>query len=125
MSRYYVKQSRDNVMSHLRQLSTFCIAFNARFLPVERNTLLGFIELMSRTVGFDHIQHILGSVKFLHKFIGHVYPGDTFEFEVLLKGLRRKLARPAKQALPITPEMLILMYEFVDTSNPNQLAHWT
>ena len=103
MGRYYAKKSRENVMSHLRQMSIFCIAFNASFLPVRRNTLLGFVELMSRTVGFDHIQHILGSVRFLHKFTGHEYPGDTFEFEVLMIGLRRKLAKPAKQALPITP----------------------
>ena len=31
------------------------------------------------------------------------YPGD-----------RRKLAKPTKQALPITPEMLILMYQYVE-----------
>lgn len=125
MSLYYTKKSRLNVMSHLRQLSVFSVAFNVSFLPSERDTLLGFIELMSRTCGFDHIQHVLSSVKFLHDFTGHVYPGDTFEFKVLLRGLKRKLAKSAKQALPITPEMLILMYEFVNIKNPAELAHWT
>ena len=96
MSLYYTKKSRLNVMSHLRQLSVFSVAFNVSFLPSERDTLLGFIELMSRTCGFDHIQHVLSSVKFLHDFTGHVYPGDTFEFKVLLRGLQRKLAKSAK-----------------------------
>ena len=125
MSQYYAKGSRENVISHLRQLSMFCVAFKETFLPVSRYALLGFIELMSRTVGYDHIQHMLGSIKFLHDFTGHSYPGESFEFQVLLRGLKRKLAKPPKQALPITPEMLILMYAFVNISQPAQLAHWT
>ena len=98
MSQYFAKGSRLNVMSHLRQLSIFCVAFHGTFLPATRDILLGFIELMSRTCGFDHIQHILSSVKFLHDFTGHNYAGDTFEFKVLLRGLKRKLSKSAKQA---------------------------
>ena len=125
MGQYFAKRSRDNVLSHLRQLSIFCVAFHESFLPVSRDALLGFIELMSRTCGFDHIQHIISSIKFLHEFTGHHYPGDSFEFKVLLRGLKRKLAKSPKQALPITPEMLILMYQHVDITKPSELAHWT
>ena len=125
MSCYYAKRSRSNVLSHLKQLSIFCVAFQVEFLPASRYTLLGFIELMSRTCGYDHIQHVLSSIKFLHDFLGIPYAGDTFEFKILLGGLRRKLAKAARQVLPITPEMLILMYEFIDVSKPADLAHWT
>ena len=125
MSQYFAKASRQNVLSHLRQLSIFCIAFNESFLPVQNDALLGFIELMSRTCGFEHIQHVLSSIKFLHEFTGHPYPGDTFNFKVLLRGLKRKLAKSPKQALPITPEMLILMYQHIDIKKPVELAHWT
>ena len=125
MSQYYAKRSRLNVISHLRQLSIFCVAFNESFLPVSRDTLLGFMELMSRTCGYDHIQHVVSSIKFIHEFTGHVYPGDSFEFKVLLRGLKRKLSKSAKQALPITPDMLILMYQHVDINRPIELAHWT
>ena len=125
MGHYYAKDSRKNVLSHLRQLCIFCAAFNLSFLPVSRNTLLGFIELLSRTCGFDHISHVLSSVKFLHKYKGFEYPGDSFEFSILFKGLKRKLAKPTKQALPITPEMLVLMYQYVDIHQAKALAHWT
>ena len=64
-------------------------------------------------------------MKFLHQFSGHIYNGDSFEFKVLLRGLRRKLAKPARQVLPITPEMLILMYQHINISCPSDLAHWT
>ena len=125
MSQYYNPASLQNVLSHLRQLSIFCVAFREPFLPVTRNTLLGFIELMSRTCGHEHIQHILGSISFLHKCKGFNFIGDAFDFHVLLRGLKRKLARPKKQALPITPEILILMYHYVNIENQSDLAHWT
>ena len=125
MSRYYTDGSRKNVLSHLRQLCIFCVAFEVSFLPVGRDTLLGFVEIMSRSCGFDHIQHVLASIKFIHQYNGLVYPGDSFEFDILMRGIRRKLARPVKQALPISPEMLILMYNYVDIGNPCELAHWT
>ena len=125
MGLYFAKRSQQNVLSHLRQLSLFCVTFHVPFLPVSRDTLLGFIELMSRTCGFDHIQHVMSSIKFIHQYTGHFFPGDSFEFKVLLRSLKRKLAKPAKQALPITPEMLILMYQFVNINNPAELAHWT
>ena len=105
MSLYYTKQSRANVLSHLRQLSIFCVAFHETFLPVSRLALLGFIELMSRTCKFDHIEHIISSVKFLHDFSGYPFVGDAFEFKILQRGLKRKLAKPARQVLPITPEI--------------------
>ena len=125
MSQYFAKASRQNVLSHLRQLSIFCIAFNESFLPVQNDALLGFIELMSRTCGFEHIQHVLSSIKFLHEFTGYPYPGESFNFKVLLRGLKRKLSKSTKQALPITPEMLILMYQHINIENPFELAHWT
>ena len=125
MSLYYTKESRGNVISHLRQLSIFCVAFNVEFLPTSRYTLLGFIELMSRSCGYDHIQHVLSSVKFLHDFLEIPYAGDSFEFKVLLRGLRRRLSKPVRQVLPISPEMLILMYEHINISNAADLAHWS
>ena len=125
MSQYFTKQSQQNVISHLRQLSIFCVTFGETFLPVSRNTLLGFIELLSRSCGFDHVQHVVSSIKFLHQFTGNFFPGDSFEFKVLLRGLKRKLAKNPKQALPITPEMLVLMYEHVNINFPAELAHWT
>ena len=125
MSLYFAKGSLSNTISHLRQPSIFCVSFNVEFLPASRDTLLGFIELMSRSCGFEHIQHVLGSVKFLHEAKGHVYAGNSFEFKVLFRGLKRKLSLTTKQALPITPEMLILMYQHVNINNPADLAHWT
>ena len=84
LGQYYSKGSRMNVLSHLRQLCVFCVAFNVTFLPVSRDTLLGFIELMSRTSGYEHIEHILSSIRFINNYKGLIYPGDSFEFKILV-----------------------------------------
>ena len=125
MSYYYTKQSRANVLSHLRQLSIFCVAFHETFLPVSRLALLGFIELMSRTCKFEHIEHIISSVKFLHNFSGIPFVGDAFEFKILQRGLKRKLAKSPRQVLPITPEILLAMYGHFNIEHAADLAHWT
>ena len=117
MSYYYTKQSQANVLSHLCQLSIFCVAFHETFLPVSRLALLGFIELMSRTCKFEHIEHIISSVKFLHNFSGFPFVGDAFEF--------RKLAKSPRQVLPITPEILLAMYGHFNIEHAADLAHWT
>ena len=59
MSFYYSKRFIGNVLSHLRQLSIFCVSFNQVFLSANKETLLGFIALMSRSCGYEHIEHIL------------------------------------------------------------------
>ena len=79
---------------------------------------------MSRSCGFSHIQHVISSIKFLHEFTGHDFAGDSFEFKIVIGGLKRKLSKSANQALPITPEMLILMYQHVNIDCSAQLAHW-
>ena len=45
---------------------------------------------MSRTCGFDQIQNLISSVKFLHESTGHAYAGNTFEINV--RGLKIKPA---------------------------------
>ena len=125
MSNYYAAGTRNNVLSHLRQLSIFCTAFKVTILPTSRDTLFGFIELLSRTCGYEHVKNVLGSIRFLHQYRGYEFIGDSFEFSILLQSLKRKLAKPTKQALPITPEMLLLMYQFIDINDPLHLAHWT
>ena len=44
---------------------------------------------------------------------------------ILIRGLKRKLSKTTKQALPITPEMLVLMYLHINIENSSDLAHWT
>ena len=80
---------------------------------------------MKQSLKTEYLSKLTADLMKENNLVDEFYPGDSFEFSVLLKGLKRKLAKPTKQALPITPEMLVLMYQYVDINQPKALAHWT
>ena len=67
---------------------------------------------------------IFSSIKFLHKANNQIYPEDDWQLESTLKALKRELSGAPQQTLPITPEILLKMYAFVDISKPKDLACW-
>ena len=54
-----------------------------------------------------------------------VFPDDDWQVESTLKAIKRELSGAAYQTLPITPEILLKMYAFIDTSTPRGLAEWS
>ena len=48
-----------------------------------------------------------------------------FLTKLAMKGLRLLLARPIKQAEPITPQLLYIMLEQIDVNSDEQVAVWT
>ena len=123
-SHYYAKASARNVLSHIRQWLCFAIFFGLSSLPARTEDIIPFLELMALSSGYDHIKAVLGSISFLHKNLGLSFQSDSFQIKITLQALKRRLARAPNQALPITPEHLLKMYEYIDISNPQDLALW-
>ena len=78
---------------------------------------------MARTSGHGHLKHLLSSIRFLHLALGINFPG-SFQLDMTMQGLKRKLARVPFQVLPITPRVLRDMYKFLDMSKNSDLALW-
>ena len=89
------------------------------------DTLVCFMQFMARTSGFQHLKHLLASVKFLHNALGHVFPEDNFQLDMSMQGLKRRLAKVPFQVLPITPGILRKLFPFVNLSCPEDQAIWT
>ena len=79
---------------------------------------------MALSCGYEHIKAIIGSIGFLHKNLGLHFPQDSFQLNITLKSLKRRLARAPNQALPISPKHLMAMYRYIDINNPQDLAVW-
>ena len=60
----------------------------------------------------------------MHRALDQPFPEDDFQVDTTLKAIKRLLAGPPYQTLPITPEILEKMYLFVDIEDPEQLALW-
>ena len=66
------------------------------------------------------------AVKTFHRLIGQPVPNTTEHVTNLtLKGIRLDLAQPTNQASPISPQILITMFVFVNTMCPEQVCAWT
>ena len=93
-------------------------------LPATVDALVCFLELMSRTSGYQHLKHLLHSVKFLHQALDLDFPEKSFQLDVTMQGLKRRLARVPFQVLPITPKVLRDIYQHLDLKKTEDLALW-
>ena len=120
----YTKESAKNIISGIRQWLYFTIYFKIPVLPASVDPLVCFLELMSRTSGYQHLKHLLHSVKFLHQALDIPFPTDSFQLDMTMQGMKRKLARVPFQVLPITPQVLRDMFKQLDMSKKSDLALW-
>lgn len=79
---------------------------------------------MALSSGYDHIKAVISSIGFLHKNLDLPFPGDSFQLKLTLQSLKRKLSKAPNQALPISPEHLVAMYNHINIDNPQDLAVW-
>ena len=120
----YTKNSAANIVSGIRQWLFFALYFMVPILPATVDPLVCFLELMSRSSGYQHLKHLLHSVKFLHKALNLPFPENDFQLDMTLQGLKRKLARVPFQVLPITPKVLRDICGQLDITKKRDLALW-
>ena len=121
----YAEGTKRNHKSNITQFLFFCLKFDKPVCPTTRDTLMAFARLASLTVSYGTLKNIFSSIKFLHKATNQPYPEDDWQIESTLKALKRELSGAPLQTLPITPEILLKMYIFVDTNLPKVLALWS
>ena len=121
----FAEGTKRNHKSNISQFLYFCLKFDKPVCPTTRDTLMGFARLASVTVSYGTLKNIFSSIKFLHKANNQPYPEDDWQLESTLKALKRELSGAPLQTLPITPDILLKMYAFLDTSIPKDLAIWS
>ena len=120
----YTKESAANLIFGIRQWLYFALYFKIPVLPSTVDSLVCFLELMSRTSGYHHLKHLLHAVKFLHQSLDMSFPENSFQLDVTMQGLKRRLARVPFQVLPITPKVLRDIYHHLDMRKTEDLALW-
>ena len=73
----------------------------------------------------ESIRNYLNGVKLMHLFTAHPYPDFTsFDLKLALRGLKRLNPHCPKQALPITPPILLQFFKFLDMRSPADATYW-
>ena len=120
----YTKASASNVISAIRQWLFFTNFFLVPVLPASVDSVVCFVEFMARTSGYEHLKHLLSSLRFLHQALDLKFPEQNFQIDMTMQGLKRRLARVPFQVLPITPQILRDIYNFLDLRKLSDLALW-
>ena len=120
----YTKESAANVLSGIRQYFYFTLHFKLSPVPTTVDTLVCFLEFMARTVGHPHLKHLLSSVKFMHEALEMPFPVNSFQVDMTMQGLKRRLAKVPFQVLPLTPVILKRVYSHLDMTLIHDRALW-
>ena len=88
----YTKKSAANVISGIRQYLYFTLYFKIEPEQASEETLVCFLEFMARSSSYSHLKHLLSSVKFLHSALNLKFPDKSFQIDITLQGLKRRLA---------------------------------
>ena len=120
----YTKASAANVVSGVRQFLYFTLYYSLTPFPTTVDTLVCFMEFMARSSGHPHLKHLLASVKFVHEAMDLSFPVNSFQLDLTMQGLKRRLARVPFQVLPMTPSILKKMFVHLNMSNVKDRALW-
>ena len=120
------KSSRKTLIRHILAYFTFCAYFGFNPLPATPYILAGFAtHLSKRLKSVRTIAGYICNVIRLHKMCGFMVPNrKNYQFKATMNGLKRKLKRRIKKALPITPEILLKIRQTMDLSDPLDATYW-
>ena len=120
----WARSTKANVLSHIRQWLYFSLYFKTDTIPASAEDLCLFLELVSRTCGYDHCKSILGSIRYLHNSTNSNFPSDNIGLEETLQGIKRRKAGTPNRVLPIDPYILRRMFSHINLQKLPDLALW-
>ena len=122
----YAESTSKNLKTQWKSFLLFCIHFNLEALPTSLDTVCLYAQFLSRSFKtVDSIRNYLSGVKLMHPFSACPYPDlSAFDLKLALRGLKRLKPHCPKQALPITPSLLLQFFQFLDMDNPYHATLW-
>ena len=122
----FAQGTRRNLATQKQRFLQFCHHFARRPFPASLFTLCLYTQHLSRTVkSVDTILNYLQGIKLIHQIRGL----RTSQFEhkilrVLIRGLRRVKRHVVRQALPITPRLLLDMHSVLQLNKIEDVVFW-
>ena len=105
---------------------TFCVTFGLKALPAEDVVLMWYAQYLSYTFkAHASVVNYLSGVKTLHVLLNFEVRGfEGFLLKLTVRGLHKSLSFYPKQALAITPLILLDIYSTLDHQDPVHATFW-
>lgn len=117
--------TKKSYSSYLKSYMSFCIKMNYCPVPIDQNNLLRYTAYLAQRLSPQSIPAYLSVIRFLHLDSNMSNPvANNFGLDMLLKGIKRNKGVIIKQALPITPQLLLGIRNLLDLSAPYWACFW-
>ena len=122
----YADGTRKNLQVQWESYLLFCTYFQFVSLPTSTETLQLFAQFLSRTFkSTDSIRNYINGVKTMHLLLGYTVDHiNKFLLNLSIKGIAKLNPYCVRQALPITPEILLGIADSFDFLNHTDLVFW-
>lgn len=116
-----------NLKTQWKAFLLFTLYYGLQSLPASLNTILIFMQFLSRS--FKSISSIINyvqGVRTLHYLNNFKFPelSKSFEYKMLIRGLRRLKPHTPRRALPITPHILLTILTTIDFHSSKESTFW-
>jgi hypothetical protein len=121
----FALSTQKTYRSQLRKFFKFCIEYSRSPLPVSQETLICYTAFLARSLLPTSIPQYLNVIRIFHLEAGHENPlAQSFELNLLKRGIKREKGVPPKQKSPITISILRRFFAVIDLDNPADLSFW-
>ena len=125
-SNAYAKKSFINNMNFWVIYLRFSLYFSMVTFPASAEVLIGFSQFLAENVkSMATVKAGLSAVKKLHLLMGQsIAAFSDYVLQLTLMGLSRGSSHITKQARPITPEILLKIFNQLDLNNFDDAIFW-
>ncbi len=122
----FAEGTRKNLHTQWKSFIMFCLYFGFNIMPASSTTLSLYIQFLARSFkSVQSIQNYVSGVKLMHILANAPCPQfDAVELKLAIRGMKRVKKHTPKQALPITPDILLKIKQTIDISLPVQAVFW-
>ncbi len=121
----YATGTFSNLKSQWRSFLRFTDLHHVVPFPASLDTVMLYAQYLGRTHNVQSIKNYVAGVHTLHKYLGLPFP-ELSEFlpQLFFKGLARLQPHVPRQALPLTPAILLAVHSTLDFRVPLHVVFW-
>jgi integrase len=117
--------TKASYKTHLMTFLRFCIFYGVEPVPATQFTLACFVAHLARTMAPASVTIYMNIVRILHEEAGLPNPlSNNYEINRIKRGLLRIKGTPPVQKDPMTPEILVRVYNTLDLASNADKAFW-
>lgn len=123
----FAEGTSSNILLQWKTYRKFCFRFDINEWPTSINTLCLFAQYLAKKFrSVKTIESYLCGVKKLHQYAG-IDPPDlkSFELQLTLRGLRRKLKHKVRRVKAMTPNLLLRIHPLLNLNTDLHIVLWT